>query len=786
MPAEDAAGSRLPGGPARDAARSVFSKFRALLDANTAALATMAALERMRGGEYIFDRAFLEQSARQVADLTHQAVYAVNAMSGNRYVALYDRFMAIAASVEDILAGRPGADDDRPLRPLSRLRLEDRAKVGPDAAALGELSGQLGLPVPRGFALAAGAWADGTLTAEAGQALAQVLADPACLGQAAGVAVAVAGERTDGTAVRRQASGLPPRAEAVRDALSNLARDVRSEGAGDSGLFAMVAAAGPAGLRGRMRTFAPEADGRGFLRLELWPEGDPATRDTLFLDRSHPFAPRRGVFSPKPMDKKLPDGQTPLDAGPNGFLRGSALLPFEAAAGLAGQGLAAERLLGAPLELAFAGDASGGVVFTAAHLLAVVSPDDAAPAGPDAPGEPLLSGGEAACLGLASGKVVAVDETTDAADFPYGAVAVTRSASPVLAPLLRRAGAVVAEVGDAAGHLAAVAREYRVPALFGLAGALAALPPGLVVTVDAGAGAVFRGPAASRPTPDAGLAPDDPEYLTLRRLLRRIAALTLTDPDSPDFTPAGCRTLHDILHFAHDRAVAVLTDLRQAGVSERPATPLALPVPLDLKVLDIGGGLVPGAAGLASVRSRPLAALLSGLTAPGMWDTTPARVGLGDILGAMGKALPAGGGNLAIAARSYCNVSLRLGYHFTVVDAYLGQNPEKNTIYFRFVGGMAGPAGREARAAFLQRILSRYDFKVEVSGDLVVARLKFIEPETGGEALRLVGRLCAFARQRDTGLTGPADAAALEQAFFEASGLTATAGPGGLAPEAGQ
>lgn len=781
MSAEGAAPDRGPGGPARDTARSVFSKFRALLDANTAALSAMAALERMRGGEYIFDRAFLEQAARQVADLAHQAVYALNAMTGNRYIALYDRFMTIAAGVEDILAGRPGTEDDRPLRPLFRLRLEDRTRVGPDAAALGEVAGQLGLAVPRGVALAAGAFADGDLTAEAGLALAEALADPACLGRTAAVTVAVAGFRPDGAAVRREASGVAALAEAVRGALVGLAREVLAEGGEADGLGAVVHAARAAVLRGRMRTFAPEEGGQAFVRLDLWPEGDPAGRDTFFLDRSHPFATRRSVLSPKPMDRKLPDGPAPLDAGPNGFLRGSALLPFETAAGLAGQGLAAERLLGAPLELAFSLDASGGAVFESVHLLEADSPDHAGAGGTAPPGETLLSGGEAACLGLASGKVVAVDEATDPADFPYGAVAVTRSASPVLAPLLRRAGAVVAEVGDAAGHLAAVAREYRVPALFGLPGALAALPPGTVVTVDAGAGAVFRGPAATRPATDAGVGPDDPEYLTLRRLLRRVAALTLTDPDAPDFTPAGCRTLHDILHFAHDRAVAVLADLRQTGVSERPATPLPLPVPLDLRVLDIGGGLAPGAAaadGLAAVRSRPLAALLSGLTAPGMWDAAPARLGLGDLLGAMGKALPAGGGgNLAIAARSYCNVSLRLGYHFTVVDAYLGQNPEKNTVYFRFVGGMAGAAGREARAAFLQRVLGRYDFKVAVSGDLVVARLKGIEAETGSEALRLVGRLCAFARQRDTGLAGPADAAALEQAFFEASGLTAPTGP---------
>jgi pyruvate,water dikinase len=767
MSVDHPADKNASGALAGEAARSLFSKFRALLEANTAALTTMAAMERMLGGEYIFDRAFLEKSAREVTDFAHQAVYAVNAMTGNRYVALYDRFMILAAAVEDILAGRPGTDEDRLIRPLARLRLEDRPKAGREGAALGELAGQLGLFVPRGFVVTLAAWNNGRLTDHAREAVAAALAHPEDGPNASAVTVSVAMVGAAGESVRQEARGVPAKTEAVLAALDGVSQAVLaelSEDACEIRATALVAATPPAVMRGQIRTYWREGDDPAFLRLDVWPDDDPATRDTFFLDRSHPFAARRSIISPKALDRRLPDGATSLEASPNGFLRGSSLLPFETAAALAGQAMAAERLLGAPTELGFCLEASGQTVFESIHPLAQAF----AAATDTSPADVLLSGGEAACLGIASGMVLPVDETTPAAAFPFGAIAVTRSASPALTPLLRRAGAIVAEVGDAAGHLAAVAREYRVPALFGLPGALAALPKGMVVTVDAEAGLVARGASENRPAAESGLSPDDPEYLTLRRLLRRIATLTLTDPDAPEFSVDGCRTLHDILHFAHDQAVAVLADLRQDGISKRLATPLPLPVPLDLHVLDIGGGLIPGASGFAAVRSRPLAALLSGILTPGMWDTTPGRLGLGDILGAMGKALPAASGNLAIAARSYCNVSLRLGYHFTVVDAYICQNPEKNIIYFRFVGGLADTCSRAARAAFLKQVLSRYDFKVETAGDLVVARLKMIEPETAERALRLLGRLCAFARQRDTSLTSAADAEAMERLFFKA------------------
>lgn len=68
----------------------------------------------------------------------------------------------------------------------------------------------------------------------------------------------------------------------------------------------------------------------------------------------------------------------------------------------------------------------------------------------------------------------------------------------------------------------------------------------------------------------------------------------------------------------------------------------------------------------------------------------------------------------------------------------------------------------------MRRILARYDFKVEAAGDLVTARRKMIEDAPALMALRLLGGLCAFARQRDTDLSGQGAVEALERAFGEA------------------
>ena len=88
--------------------RSLFAKFQRIQKHNTKALEVMAEMDRALGGEYIFDRAFLESSVRELSRLAHQVVYSLNAMSRNGYVALFDRYQSIKDVLDDILAGGLG------------------------------------------------------------------------------------------------------------------------------------------------------------------------------------------------------------------------------------------------------------------------------------------------------------------------------------------------------------------------------------------------------------------------------------------------------------------------------------------------------------------------------------------------------------------------------------------------------------------------------------------------------------------------------------------------------
>jgi len=96
-----------------------------------------------------------------------------------------------------------------------------------------------------------------------------------------------------------------------------------------------------------------------------------------------------------------------------------------------------------------------------------------------------VGGGTGAGGGVGTGPV-----TYDAANPPAGAVLVTTTLTPGLAPLLSGLGGIVAETGSVLSHLAILAREAGVPTVVGYSGATEQLPEGAIVRVDGESGRV--------------------------------------------------------------------------------------------------------------------------------------------------------------------------------------------------------------------------------------------------------------------------------------------------------
>jgi pyruvate,water dikinase len=108
-----------------------------------------------------------------------------------------------------------------------------------------------------------------------------------------------------------------------------------------------------------------------------------------------------------------------------------------------------------------------------------------------------------------------------------------------------------------------------------------------------------------------------------------------------------------------------------------------------------------------------------------------------------------------------------VGYHFSTVDARVGEPVESNYASFRFVGGSTGVDQRSRRATLIQRILARHGFETDCKADLVNARMRHRPPEEMLRALVLVGLLTGFVNHLDMALTSDHLVTVFEEAFME-------------------
>ena len=480
-------------------------------------------------------------------------------------------------------------------------------------------------------------------------------------------------------------------------------------------------------------------------------------------------SPERLVLSHDPphslLDRQPPDAPALADAP---------------ARRLAALGLALEQAFGAPQDVEWALDAAGALAILQSRPMAVEAP--AGETGEPAPAPrvpPLLSGCRRASGGAAAGTVRFAATVLDVEAIEPGTVLVTPTLPTTLARAVDRLAAVIAVSGSRAGHFASVAREFALPVVTGATDAFDLLADGLEVTVDADAGVVYPGrieSLAARP-PRARPSDGSPVAERLARLVPLIAGLTLTDPTSPDFIPAKVRSLHDVVRFAHEKAVTEMFSL--VGDNARglaSARQLKSHLPLTMYVLDLGGGVFETASGDKAIRpdqikSAPLWALWAGLAAddapwpegpPILDDAAFDRTSAG-IFASDSKHLA----SYAVVSDTYAHVMLRFGYHFTVVDALCGPDDQQNYVNFRFKGGGASFEQRTLRLASVRRILSHFGFSVRTAGDLLDASLSRLPEHLVQKRLAMLGCLLAATRMLDMRLADAADADAWVAAFLE-------------------
>ncbi len=533
----------------------------------------------------------------------------------------------------------------------------------------------------------------------------------------------------------------------------------------------------PPVVSGSMYSFVPTEGvvpdaSEAMLISAAWGLGEPVVNgnvetDTFFLGRSRPY-PLLSFTVGHKATRLVPSnhGGTDVEEVPEDQRDVPCLTP-EQLEELARAALTIERYHKRPQDVEWMFDAKGRLSIIQTRPLNIPARPGAS-ASVDAEAlhlEKIFSGrGTVVQGGVGSGPVFVVRRDEDLADFPDGAILVSRYTSPRYSRVMRQARGIITDVGAAAGHMATIAREYRVPCIVNTGLATHVLSTGDEITLDAGQNAVYRGLVKELnrfELLEMEVLEESAEYRLLRRLLKKITPLNLLDPTDDSFKAENCRTYHDITRFIHEVAVERLVDLSECERKRKGrAMHLDADLPLGLVVINIEGGAeVPAGAETVTpeqIRSTPLRALLDGLTTAGMWGTEPLPVDLGSFMSSVTRTWGAAmshpsrmGQNLAVISREYLNLSLRLGYHFTSLDAFVDDTMNDNYAHFRFFGGVTDFIRRSRRARFIAAILEQADFRVEVRGDMVVARVKKLSRQRMIGKLRVLGGLIGYTRQLD-------------------------------------
>ena len=395
--------------------------------------------------------------------------------------------------------------------------------------------------------------------------------------------------------------------------------------------------------------------------------------------------------------------------------------------------------------------------------------------------EVILRGGAMAAAGSAAGLAYILTSDHNLSAVPQGAILVARQTSPTYVPVMDRIRAIVTDVGSVTGHMASVAREFGLPTLVGAENATLKIEQGAEITVDATRRIVYRGlvPELMHDRPCVNLMRGSPVYKAAQEALKRMSPLTLIDPKAENFTPEGCVSLHDVIRFAHEMGMREMFRLGEGMEDAGEAVRLRAGLPLNILVVDLGGGLTPTApkrvVGLEHIKSAPFQALLHGMTDPGVQWLGGVGVSLSGFASIMAESIlrdPSADGsmgspNYAVVSDHYLNFNTRLGYHFAVVDSYCGPEVNDNYIAFSFKGGAADIARRSRRASLIAQILKRLGFKMEVKGDMVRGEIKKYSQGDLKQKLEMVGRLLGAVRLLDMMLSDDGQIGWYVEEFFK-------------------
>ncbi|WP_035243818.1 PEP/pyruvate-binding domain-containing protein [Desulfonatronovibrio hydrogenovorans] len=444
-------------------------------------------------------------------------------------------------------------------------------------------------------------------------------------------------------------------------------------------------------------------------------------------------------------------------------------------------GLKLEKYFGHPLDMEWALDQNSNIFILQARPLQRFDQDTPGscqlPSIPDHEQDIILSGGMTASPGTACGPAHVLGPDQDLSAVAQGSILVAPQTSPDYVPAMSRITGIITDVGSVTGHMASVAREFGIPTLVGTSTGTKIIAHLQVITLDATRQMVYRGRAESilKFKPPVNIMKDSPVFKLVRESLKKIVPLHLVDPGAKDFSPQGCQTLHDIVRFCHEMAMQEMFRLGEElqGLDKYMAVRLETDLPLNIHVLDLGGGVEfnPDGSGIGpdQISSIPLKALLKGMSHEDVrWSGDHPQSRLLDVVEyAIHRRKPAprqktpkaepAGINYVIISDKYVNFNARLGYNFVTIDSFCSSRVNDNYIKLSFKGGAADIGPRTRRAKFISMILRKLGFKIMLKGDMLLAEMKKYDCPRIEHKLDLMGRMLGSIRLLDMGLADDGD-----------------------------
>jgi pyruvate,water dikinase len=801
-----------------------YFHFRDLLSANHELLEIISEIE-VRLAEGSGSAEFARTKVLAALICAHRMASAFDALSSGRFSVVHAALGRIQQRISACLSVPDSEARDEIVVPLDRISQYRAGAVGNKMAVLGEIRNNLGLPVPEGFAVTVSASSrlfhsltcdippppegqarhtSEKLAEETAARMRQSLLDKPVPEEVA---------RAIRTACRALATGGGPLRLAVRssavdeDSESSFAGqyttelNVTEERALDAFKLVLASAFDPEILFYRRTLGLDEtglAVGVGFMAMvdavasgvAFSKDPVPGRGDNVLIHAAWGLGPgiadgivdpdiylvsradgqrvvHNPAFSQKTRIVNLAEGgvgeeEIPGETGAQGCLQAQEIETLAAWANKL------EEHFGGSQDIEWAMDARRRLFVLQSRPSTMAHGDPALPDVIPEAAELLLAAGETASGGIGCGPVFLIDSPEKILAFPEGGVLVAHHSSAKLVRAMKKASAIVTDVGSSIGHMASLSREFSVPTIVGAVNATSLLKVGETVTVDATGRRIYSGRVESlleRATMQQEKKPRKGAKSVLSEVSRYVVPLSLTDPESHSFTLLNCTSLHDLARYIHEKSFQEMFGIGQlVGDCRRDTPMLDIFLPIDLYIIDLGGGLDESARGRkvkkSQIISPPFAAMVKGMLHKDIPRFGPRGIdakGLLHVVMRQAFSDPEWDRTLrdpcyAIISDSYVNLAARVGFHFSAVDAYCTDSINQNYITFRFKGGAADEVRRVRRVRAISRILLNLGFTSTVTGDLVAAQFLKREKKEILGTLEMLGRLLQFMRQMDAAM----------------------------------